>query len=877
MDDSLHDQPIGPPDAAFIEHLALQLNNLKGKLSSVEGYRPENPLYDKTISHSLHHNFNIRVGLIIYSIPLAKTYYVLPADGGTIIRCKLITQGSGGPIGVSDSSSLPPMTPVFFMTYPHTPEGYIIGTNMPPIYATNQALNDTIVPDAKVGSVESDTYRQLLQIAYHFSDYSGKTPVDGLELGEFCKNTATGTMIFLDDFMAVLRAAEDCGVWCFLQDGLLRTCGLNFEQWSGLSELSSSIVKVPTFYFGVASDLFSNFGLSRKPFITSGTFDNRSKYGRKKPNHADFEYRSGIASGHQQFMVLPYGDSKYEQEANHIPLSQIFRSYTGEFGVRSATGIYLVKAPNVKVPDRYRTIIEGNERLQDNRRLTNAPSSGLDQANLINVGNILDLHVNLFFGHALRYFHDLKEHYKLIGSGSNASLLTSIGVLSGSSKLATSPPSAEYTANELWPYQKATVYPNTAHFSITPDGSIILGDGYGSEIQLTGGVIKITAAGDVFLDSGRNTLIFAGRDTICRTKKHIEFSSTEADVRIKAENNIQITAGNNGKGGILLESRADTQNVGDWEGKNGEKTQHPGINLIAANSAVQVKTQRLINHACKQIVNRVPDGSIVSSAPYIIDVVSCALVQTFDPREKELSYCEMEGTQATDTGSTPSPGEGDQQNGNQKAQPPGPVHNIFTHDLALFHGNLVVHNDAMITGSLGVGEHGYVAGDVLFRSNKAQELANIVKAAAGMDIINKTYEFIGDADHWSFFIMQNMFASFRLDPEQKSDGFIYVMPRWAKAFGIKKNAWPERPLQNTTFDYSIGKGVTKKDTIATFPFPGKKYYDTKDKNFTPCILITYNAYADNNGNVIVEIPEMGEPFSDDQVELIELTSRPVIS
>jgi hypothetical protein len=58
------------------------------------------------------------------------------------------------------------------------------------------------------------------------------------------------------------------------------------------------------------------------------------------------------------------------------------------------------------------------------------------------------------------------------------------------------------------------------------------------------------------LASGRNSMMWAGRDVILRAKQSADISATDHDVRIKAQKNVLVTSGISGTGGIMLESCA---------------------------------------------------------------------------------------------------------------------------------------------------------------------------------------------------------------------------------------------------------------------------------------------------------------------------------
>jgi hypothetical protein len=100
-------------------------------------------------------------------------------------------------------------------------------------------------------------------------------------------------------------------------------------------------------------------------------------------------------------------------------------------------------------------------------------------------------------------------------------------------------------------------YPNSSSIDLLEDGGVVISDGFGAEIRMTGGQIFLSAPGDIWMKSGRNTNVWSGQDTIIKAKNSIDITASDKDVRIKSEKNMQLLAGNSTSkvGGILIESR----------------------------------------------------------------------------------------------------------------------------------------------------------------------------------------------------------------------------------------------------------------------------------------------------------------------------------
>ena len=94
-----------------------------------------------------------------------------------------------------------------------------------------------------------------------------------------------------------------------------------------------------------------------------------------------------------------------------------------------------------------------------------------------------------------------------------------------------------------------------------PDGSLVLYDGYGSEIRMTRGNIIISPAADLIFRPGRDLHAMSGRHTAIVSQKDVTIHSSLSDVYIKAQNTIQTVSGINGEGVTIIENRGAGSNI----------------------------------------------------------------------------------------------------------------------------------------------------------------------------------------------------------------------------------------------------------------------------------------------------------------------------
>lgn len=136
--------------------------------------------------------------------------------------------------------------------------------------------------------------------------------------------------------------------------------------------------------------------------------------------------------------------------------------------------------------------------------------------------------------------------------------------------------------------KKQNFYETTSAITLLEDGGIVISDGYGAEIKMSGGCLFLTAPGDVWMKSGRHCQMWSGGDGIIRANGNVDVSTTEKHVRIKSEKNVLILAGNNSKGGsdggVLIESRSKLITY-DFE-QPGDEIRFGGVVLRAPDSNV---------------------------------------------------------------------------------------------------------------------------------------------------------------------------------------------------------------------------------------------------------------------------------------------------
>jgi hypothetical protein len=129
--------------------------------------------------------------------------------------------------------------------------------------------------------------------------------------------------------------------------------------------------------------------------------------------------------------------------------------------------------------------------------------------------------------------------------------------------------------------QDARYYASRSMVLLNDDGSIHLQDGYGGCISMRAGSIDISCPGDITLRPGRNLAVVAGASVSCVGGVDVELAATQGDVRIHADRNVSVLSGNDGAGGILLETKAQGSILSGQNESGSPRFKAPGSNANA--------------------------------------------------------------------------------------------------------------------------------------------------------------------------------------------------------------------------------------------------------------------------------------------------------
>jgi hypothetical protein len=295
-----------------------------------------------------------------------------------------------------------------------------------------------------------------------------------------------------------------------------------------------------------------------------------------------------LVSGTESMVVMPAveGDM-HKKDTEPIILSKQRTSLHGNITEASTYGILSVKTPTIMGmhqvgygkefvdkdtdPDILQAYEVSDEKTKEKPKV---PEEDIDR--------IRDAALDKFIEYALSdYFVDkLKERLAQRGLSLSSDKATFDKAIWGEDKDingygpttdAVYPPPAKVTLTDSRTGEKFTYYRSTSFVSQEPDGSILLKDGYGSEIRMSQGNIYISPALDLFLRPGRDLSAMTPRHQSFNSQYSCTINSGDS-IYIRAADNLKAIAGTSG-GGILTIENQSTASLDD---------KVPGINIRSA-------------------------------------------------------------------------------------------------------------------------------------------------------------------------------------------------------------------------------------------------------------------------------------------------------
>ena len=591
----------------------------------------------------------LRVGRVLLALPYVHCYKIqLTGRQGTCIATSA-SNHSRTPLGVRSGEVIAPNSNVLVWKPATADLAYILAVLPSPVLHDDFNLSDHIQQGGNSGLKKVEAYRNIPKTAdrgHGWVSQSCGRPMDGT-IGEYVRMSETGIGLLIDSFQAYLRVNETCGLWLNYFDNYTKLAGLSLNimsycthnlQYYDEGENFSMIGHVT--YPWEAAGMYApveKFSKTNDP--ASVQMDRQFPFGLEEvqdqsqtPIYRMTDYTGYLGQGFNRTLIMPAktsGKRLMTELDKDVGLFQELTALDGGYSVRSAKQIMLAKYPLIPNPRRKRLPEDstGDDLLErpgrGEYRFSGKYGGGQEHKvrdwndkavsvlpNILRPSGIMDLLAHHYNWKSTHPFFYHKRDYDYPEEGNNDSPLTEIRFYRGEmSRAYVEVKHKSFKIDDR--YQDVNYYNTAAFITIAEDGSIVIADGYGSQLLMGGGQIRLEAGGDVMLMSGSRVVTLA-KEVIIRAKDSVDISANEYDVRIKAERNMQLLAGNAGSGGMLLESKGKGA-AQLYEERIGDEVAAAGITLLSRSGSVNIMTKTAY------IRTGVDEGNPESSGDLIID------------------------------------------------------------------------------------------------------------------------------------------------------------------------------------------------------------------------------------------------------------------
>lgn len=818
--------------------------------------------------------YAIATGYIADTCPYLYCYKVA-IDGLTNpILCSVLQIGGGDTHTMSDASTYACGASVVVAVHTHSGTGIILGSAEGPRdqkvfhfkYFIDNATRVLGDPTEK-GIAINDKDKSSLMDCSH-----GKF-LDTTDGAEFCKHTYTGMQLFLDPFMASMSANDYTGLWVFEQDSLTRLSGAQLQLRSlGFEKEYLEDVGEYIEYEGSVLYPWESLGFLKKPSddlikeepIETWHVENSIQSycepveKHTQPFHRVMTLGGWLGQGKQTSILLPPKDKDWFHFGDKDPvncLSRVTQSVDGLLSMESAKGILITKrgmfpgATRVERPD------EPLKKKGDNEENYKPDEFKLpkDMKNLGKHDGITRaLGLSDYTGYNLNWknIFPVAYHKKDFSIAEESKLDKKSFFIPDFSSLKSKQylkDEKKYTLDIDDKRKEQEFHETEAGIALLPEGGVVIYDGYGGEIRMVGGSITISAPGDISIKSGRSSHVWSGQDTIIRSNKTIELSSTEESIRIKAEKNMELLGGNGGEGSVIIESRGKGQEY-DFS-KIGDDIKAAGIILKAGNAAVAAEGSSVYLRS----------GATGSGSGIYLDAQKgkdTVYVFSSDVKEyvKKAHTITFIGEDPDDTKVTTRFTENSTElNGNLTV--PG---NLFVEEGA-FIGSTVI--------SLGV----YISTEAPLVTHDTKNEAKFAKLIDDMVKIPEETLPQENKEHYTGAVDPKIYKQKKIGNETvlKDTGFSFRSKEQMKLpsdYAIYEDRW-QNMVTNSGKNSSVWKekSVKAANNQDTYPFPGKPYYTTDPEYITQVTTIAdfrNNQYKDRMEDKEPTIPYKEPKFGD---------------
>ncbi len=487
--------------------------------------------------------------------------------------------------------------------------GYVIGTY--PSASSKMPSPTLFATSVSRGSDNEAHIAKEFGFKSHLLNASAGVPVDALP-GDHLIVNGHGALLAVLELMSMVGAGSASSVETFTLDQLLRTTGWNEQVRNALLERS------------VMED-WGNITESEagSPFINESM-----------GNDPNFEVPEGLINAARRFQSLrgalgglvqrwimrpniQPSDMSKAKDRPDLGLLHYFESLSGFSASRSVVGGGIIKVPAIPVPKQMKCPDDPTGNIKAPKEFEAKPFvfSRVPETPMAASCQLRDFMAWLFNRQAVRRLTGQDLDWHVPDEATCAAIAAELKA-PGLGKFFREFPgevdaSSDSTDGSVTKDKSESMKtrPGMAWIITLPNGGVSIRDIFGSQIEMNGGHIDISASKDIRISAGRNLVLMGGDDVIIKGRNSVDITSTLSQVRIKAQRELFIHAE---QGGMLISLGASG---GSKFTKGGGEEMHlPGICIKTPGGFIVDANQFTANLSGTFLVGQGSDGEF----PYFV-------------------------------------------------------------------------------------------------------------------------------------------------------------------------------------------------------------------------------------------------------------------
>ena len=359
-----------------------------------------------------------------------------------------------------------------------------------------------------------------------------------------------------------------------------------------------------------------------KPIEDAGSAVPKLKYTdtAKAPIYREQEFHGGLPRGSHCNIIYPLKDQNQNQKDFSVFASST-TSYTGATTKSSVDKLRSIKTPFINGLQAVSDSTSTSLNLERIDFCTPDPSN-----RSLQIDKILQQEGTHYFLRQQLSDQDIMNLYRTGVSAVGKSLGQRNIQWTQTASVSTQEldPSQYAEINDSYTGQKKRVYKNTSFITQQDDGSILIKDGWGSEIRMTGG--------NIFISSALDTFIRPGRDMIGLVPRRMQLDANGAAVvaakkslKLASEGDTVLSSGISGQDGFtVIQNRSKTSNAGVVIRSNGNTSITASRDMfIGLNDKVNKNAGNSTSKGTGTVV--IDAGTLILNANYNMKATSAAI------------------------------------------------------------------------------------------------------------------------------------------------------------------------------------------------------------------------------------------------------------